>query len=183
MAGDGRSDVDDTTAGAATVSLRRATPDDAAGVAAVLNAVIEGGRHSLLDTPFSVADERAFIAGLSARAFIHVAEAGAVIVGFQTVEPWNAFVTHEFDHVATMGTWVDAAWRRRGVGRRLAGQSFAAARRLGYTKVFTDVRADNVDSLAFHLSLGFTIVGTARGQARLRGRDIDVVFIERVLDA
>ncbi len=148
----------------------------------MLNAIIEEGRHSLLDTPFSVADERAFIEALPARAFLHVAEAGGAIVGVQTVEPWSSFASHECDHVATMGTWVGKAWRRRGVGRLLAQASFAAARSLGYEKVFTDLRSDNPGSLAFHLGLGFTVVGAARRQARVAGRDVDVVFIERFLE-
>ena len=159
--------------------VRRAMPADAAAVAVVLNAVIADGRHSLLDTQFTVAEERAFIEGLPARGFLHVAEApGRGIIGFQTVEPWSTFVTTEFDHVAAMGTYVDAASRRRGVGRRLAAESFAAARALGYEKVFTDIRADNVDSLAYHLGLGFSVVGAARRHARAGGRLVDVLFVE-----
>ena len=95
--------------------------------------------------------------------------------------PWNTFVTHGFDHVATMGTYVDERQRRRGVGAALAAASFAAARELGYDKIFTDLRADNLDSLGYHLALGFTVVGVARGHARLAGRDVDVIFIERFL--
>ena len=161
--------------------IRRATPGDAAGVAAVLNGVIAGGRHSLLDTPFTVAAERAYIKALPARSFLHVAEEAGVIVAFQTVIPWNTFVTHEFDHVATMGTYVDERHRRRGVGAALAAASFAAALEMGYEKIFTDLRADNLDSLGYHLALGFAVVGAARGQARVAGRAIDVIFIERFL--
>ena len=160
------------------MSIRRATPDDAAGVAAVLNGVIAGGRHSLLDTPFSVAEERAYIEALPERSFIHVAEAAGRIIAFQTVNPWNTFTTREFDHVATMGTYVDERHRRRGVGAALAAASFDAALGLGYEKIFTDLRADNLDSLGYHLALGFTIVGSARRHARVAGRDIDVIFIE-----
>jgi L-amino acid N-acyltransferase YncA len=171
--------VDVTSAG---TKIRRASVDDAAGIATVLNRVIEGGRHSLLDTTFTVAEERAFIEALPERAFIQVAETpDGAVAGFQTVEPWNAFVTHEFDHVATMGTYVAEEHRRRGVGGALAAASFAAARAAGYEKVFTDVRADNLDSLCYHLSLGFSVVGSARRHARVRGRDIDVVFIEAFL--
>jgi len=113
---------------------------------------------------------------------LNVAEApGDGIVGFQAVIPWNTFATAAFDHVATMGTYVDAAHRREGVGAALARASFAAARALGYEKIFTDVRADNPASLAYHLALGFTVAGTARGQARTGGRDVDVVFVERFL--
>jgi phosphinothricin acetyltransferase len=162
--------------------IRRATPEDAAGVAAVLNGAILGGSPTLLDTPFSVEDERAHIEGLPARGFIHVAELpGAGIVGFQAVIPWSDFVTTAHDHVATMGTYVDARHRRRGVGAALARASFAAALALGYEKVFTDLRADNLASLAYHLALGFALCGAARGQARDADRDVDVLFIERSL--
>ena len=167
---------------AAAVIVRRAGPDAAAGVAAVLNGVIAGGSPTLLDTQVSVEQERAYIEGLPARSFLHVAEApGAGVVGFQTVIPWNTFVTTEFDHVATMGTYVDAAHRRQGVGAALARSSFAAALALGYDKIFTDLRADNLDSLAYHLALGFGVVGTARRHARVRGGDVDVLFVERFL--
>lgn len=164
------------------VGIRKATPRDAEGVAAVLNGAILGGSPTLLDTPFSVEDERAYIEGLPARGFIHVAETrDGGIVGFQTVIPWSEFVTSAHDHVATMGTYVDAAHRRRGVGEALARASFAAALDLGYEKIFTDLRADNAASLAYHLSLGFTVAGVARGQARAGGRDVDVLFIELFL--
>jgi L-amino acid N-acyltransferase YncA len=167
---------------AASINIRRAGPDDAAGVAAVLNGVIVAGSPTLLDTPFTVDEERAYIESLPARSFLHVAEApGAGIVGFQTVIPWNTFVTTEFDHVATIGTYVDAAHRRQGVGAALARSSFAAALALGYDKLFTDLRADNLDSLAYHLALGFSVVGAARRHARVRGVDVDVLFIERFL--
>lgn len=163
------------------ISIRRATPDDAAGVAAVLNGVIAGGRHSLLDTPFTVAEERAYMEALPERSFLHVAEAAGDIIAFQTVNPWNTSATRELDHVATMGTYVDERHRRRGVGAALAATSFAAALEMGYEKIYTDLRADNLDSLGYHLALGFTIVGAARRHARVAGRDIDVIFIERFL--
>lgn len=166
----------------ATLTIRRATPDDAAGVAAVLNGAILGGSPTILDTPVSVEDERAYIEDLPARGFILVAETpDAGIVGFQAVIPWSDFATTAHDHVATMGTFVSAAHRRLGVGEALARRSFAAALDLGYEKIFTDLRADNVASLAYHLSLGFTVVGAARGQARVGDRDVDVLFIERFL--
>jgi len=167
---------------APAVTIRVAGLDDAAGVAAVINGAILGGSPTLLDTTFTVEEERAYIESLPARSFIHVAEAPAAgIVGFQTVTPWSTFVTTEFDHVATMGTYVDAARRRQGVGAALARSSFAAALALGYDKIFTDLRVDNFVSLAYHLSLGFTVAGAARRHARVGDRDVDVLFIERFL--
>ena len=163
-------------------TVRRATIDDAGGVAAVLNEVIAGGRHSLLDTPFSDDAEREYIAALPERAFIHVAEMPAQgIVAFQSLEPWAGLAGHVCAHVATMGTYVTERHRRRGLGGRLAQASFALARELRFEKVFTEVRADNAGSLSYYLSLGFTVVGTAGRQARVGARYVDVVFVERFL--
>jgi len=162
--------------------IRPVTLDDAEGVARVLNEAIVDGRYSLLDTPFSVAAERDYIAAFPARGVFNVAELeGAGIVAAQSLEPFSQYTTHEHDHVLTMGTWVSEAYRRRGVAGRLAEVSIAAARERGFKKVFTDIRADNLPSLAFHLALGFTVVGAARRQARVGDRYIDVVFVERFL--
>jgi L-amino acid N-acyltransferase YncA len=164
------------------IVVRRATADDAAAVARLINEVILAGLPSLLDTPFGDDEERAYIAALPARGFIHVAELpDGSVIGSQTIVPAGDFATHQLDHVATIGTWIDARYRRRGVGRRLAEASFAAARALGYEKIFTDVRDDNVDSLAFHVSLGFRVAGTARRQAKAAGRYHDVWLIEQFL--
>jgi phosphinothricin acetyltransferase len=103
------------------------------------------------------------------------------IAALQTIEPYASFVTRAFDHVATMGTWVHEASRRRGLGRRLCTASFALAREHGFGQVFTDIRADNSESVAFHRAMGFGVVGTAKHLACLGGRYVDVVFVERDL--
>ena len=162
--------------------VRSVTPDDAEGVARVLNEAIVDGRYSLLDTPFPVEAERAYIAAFPPRGVFNVGELdGEGIVAVQSLEPFSQYTTHEHDHVLTMGTWVSEPFRRRGIARSLAEVSFATARERGFEKVFTDIRADNLPSLAFHLALGFAVVGTARRQARLGERYVDVVFVERFL--
>ena len=49
-------------------------PDDAAAVASVLNSVILEGEHTALTTPFTEAEERAFIEELCDRSALFVAE-------------------------------------------------------------------------------------------------------------
>ena len=56
------------------LTIRTATADDAAAVAAVMNAVIAEGGLTLFDRPFSEAEERAFIGSLGPRSALHVVE-------------------------------------------------------------------------------------------------------------
>jgi len=63
----------------------------------------------------------------------------------------------------------------------LFASTFEAARGKGYEKILTYVRADNPAALATYLGQGFRIVGTAQKQAKVRGRYVDEIIIERLL--
>jgi L-amino acid N-acyltransferase YncA len=58
----------------------------------------------------------------------------------------------------------------------------SAAKAKGYEKLLTFVRADNPDALATYVAHGFRVIGTAVRHARLDGRYIDEILIERALD-
>ncbi len=162
--------------------IREVQLDDAEAIVCILNPIIEAGVYTVLDTPLTAEAEREFIANFPQSGVFHVAERrqDGKIVGFQTLEPYGTY-TRAFDHVAIMGTFVNLSQRRQGIGSQLSKVSFEWARQKGYEKIFTYVRADNLASLAFHLQLGFRIVGTAQRQAKFGGRYVDEIIIEKFL--
>lgn len=162
--------------------VREVEPGDAEAIAGILNPIIEAGLYTVLDTPLTVEAEREYIVNFPQRGVFHVAEnrEDGRVVGLQSVEPYATY-THAFDHVAVMGTFVRLSERRQGIGLRLSEVTFEAARQKGFEKVFTFVRADNWASLAFHLRLGFRIIGTARAQAKCGGNYVDEILIETFL--
>ncbi len=83
--------------------------------------------------------------------------------------------------MATVGTYVDVGERRQGIASRLFAATFEAAVGLGYEKIFTYVRGDNPGALKTYLSQGFEVVGTARQQAKVNGRYVDEIIIEKLL--
>jgi len=162
--------------------VREVRPDDTEAILRILNPIIESGAYSALDTPFTIEAEQEFIHSFPQRGVFHVAEESQEqrVVGFQTVEPFATY-TRAFDHVGVVATFVELACRGRGVGRRLAEATFEQARRKGYEKLFTFVRADNRDALRFYCGLGFRVIGTAARQARIGGKYVDEVIIEKFL--
>src|SRR5262249_47852373 len=126
------------------LTIRDAKPDDAAGIVAIFNPIIEAGSFTLFDTPFSIEAERSYISGLAPRDIFHVAvrNSDEAIVGFQSMSPFATY-THAFDHVGVIGTYVDLGNRRQGISSSLFPVTFEAARRKGYEKIFTYIRADN----------------------------------------
>lgn len=51
----------------------------------------------------------------------------------------------------------------------------------GYEKIFTFIRADNPAALASYAKQGFRVVGTAQRQAKINGRYVDEIIVEKLL--
>ncbi|PJE54663.1 MULTISPECIES: GNAT family N-acetyltransferase [unclassified Marinomonas] len=165
-----------------TLLVREAQTKDAQDIVNILNPIIEEGLFTILDITFSVEDEEQFIQDFPERGVFHVAlnEEGSSVIGFQNVEPFAAY-THAFDHVGIIGTFVDASCRRQGVASILFKATFNLARSKGYEKLFAYVREDNPNALATYLRQGFEVVGTAKKHAKVRGKYIDEILIEKFL--
>jgi L-amino acid N-acyltransferase YncA len=162
------------------IEIRDVRIEDAGDIAAILNPIIAPRCYTALDTPVTVDQERDFIRTFPARGIFLAAvdTSSNRIAGFQDVSPFAGF-THAFDHVGVIGTYVDLERRRQGIATRLFAATFDAARRKGYEKFFTYVRADNEAGLKAYLRQGFRVVGTAGGHAKIDGRYIDEIVIEK----
>ncbi len=162
--------------------IRQARPEDAEAIVAVFNPIIESGLYTAFDTPFTAEAEREYIRDFPVRGIFHVAvrQPDERIVGFQSMEPFATY-TRAFDHVGVIGTYVDLACRRQGIASRLFDATFEAARGKGYEKLFTYIRADNPAALATYLKQGFQIVGETKRQARINGKYVNEIIIEKPL--
>ncbi len=162
--------------------VRQAHVNDANAIRGILNPIIEAGTHTILDTIFSLEEEKEFISNFPERGIFHVAEddQGKNIAGFQTIEPFANY-TRAFDHVGIIGTYVDASFRRQGVASALFQASFAAMNTKGYEKLFAYVRGDNLDALASYMKQGFRIIGSAHKHAKIKGTYVDEIMIEKLL--
>lgn len=162
--------------------IRHAQPTDAAEIAGILNPIIESGNYTALDTPFTIEEEREFITNFPQRGVFHVAIDPEIsrIVGFQNVEPFANY-THAFDHVGIIGTFVDSSVRRQGVASSLFQATLEALVQKGYEKLFAYVRGDNLTALATYLKHGFRIIGSAQKHAKINGKYVDEILIEKLL--
>jgi L-amino acid N-acyltransferase YncA len=162
--------------------VRDVDPADAEAIVRILNPIIEARVFTAFDTPFSVDAERDYILNFPRRGIWKVAvrQSDQTLAGFQIMEPFATY-TKAFDHVGTLGTYVDLGLRRQGVAKGLFGATFKAALQKGYEKIFTFVRADNPAALRAYLGQGFVVIGTAQRHAKIDGRYIDEILIEKAL--
>ena len=166
------------------IEIRDVRIEDAEEILAILNPIIAARCYTAMDAPFTIEVEREFIRTFPERGtFLAAVDTELTrIVGFQNVSPFADF-TRAFDHVGVIGTYVDLQLTRRGIATRLFEATYQAARRKGYEKFFTYVRADNEAGLQTYLRQGFRIVGKAERQARIDGRYIAEVVIEKVFSS
>lgn len=163
--------------------VREARPEDAEAIVGIFNPIIATGLYTVFDTPFTVEAEREYILNFPPQGIFHVAvrRADQQLVGFQSMEPFATY-THAFAHVGVIGTYVNLALRRQGIAASLFAATFESARRKGYEKLFTYVRADNPAALATYSRAGFQIAGTAIKQAKLNGKYVDEIIVEKFLE-
>jgi L-amino acid N-acyltransferase YncA len=161
--------------------VRDVVASDAPAIIGILNPIIETRAYTVFDAPFTLEQEHAYIVKFPARGIWKVAVDGSDerVVGFQVMEPFGPY-TRAFDHVGTLGTYVDRQQRRCGVAKALFAATFAAARQKGYEKIFTFVRADNPVALATYQAHGFEVIGRARRHTKIDGRYVDEILIEKI---
>lgn len=133
--------------------IRPATPADAAGMAAVLRAIIALTGRDRPATADYVLEQ--YIAHPD-RVACSVAVASGEILGFQSLRlaragnPWA--VTPGY---GIIGTHIGPAAHRRGVGRALFAVSLAAARAAGLPAIDASIGEANTLGLAYYEAIGF----------------------------
>jgi L-amino acid N-acyltransferase YncA len=131
--------------------IRAATPEDAAGMAALLNAVIAIGGTTAHEHPKSEAEVREdYVTGADVLAAV-VAEDHGRIIGWQSVG-----IYHGEPHI---GTFVQPGIQAKGTGAALFALTCKILRAAGIREIIAHIRADNVPGLAYYARIGFRDIG------------------------
>lgn len=151
------------------LSVRPAQPDDAPGLAGLLNPIIEAGGTTAMEDPLdpaTLADW--FICGPHALA-CHIATDESGPLGFQALSTFPVLPPGWAD----IGTFVRRGLHRAGVGTALLAATSAAARAHGVVALNATIRADNTGGLGFYRARGFVPYAVSPGQPLRDGTPVD----------
>lgn len=164
-----------------TVTIRRATPNDAAAFARIMSdpAVYPG----LMQVPFG--DEHLWRARLEKRCapdgegLLLAAELDGTVVGNAGLDSVGTALRRR--HVMAIGMAVASGAQRRGVGRALlAALCDYADNWAGVLRLELTVYADNAPAIALYRGLGFVHEGTHRAYALRDGVYVDAHAMARL---
>ena len=166
-----------------TVTIRRATPADAAGYARVMSdpAVYPG----LMQLPYNNEQQwRERLTEITAPGkvdLILVAERDGAIVGNCGLHPLNLPAQVRRRHVASIGIAVAAEAQGQGIGSALMqAMCDYADRWLGLLRLELTVYVDNARAIALYRRFGFETEGRMRGYAMRDGELVDAFSMARI---
>jgi L-amino acid N-acyltransferase YncA len=161
--------------------VRTASVDDAAAIAEIYNQGVEDRVATYETEPRSAEDQQAWLRSIAGRYPAVVAQIDGQIVGWAGTGPYR---TREcYRGIGEFSMYVRRDWRGRGVGDLLLAGLISEAERLGLWKLLSRIFPFNEASRALCRKHGFREVGVYEKHARLDGRWLDVVIVERLISA
>jgi L-amino acid N-acyltransferase YncA len=161
------------------IHIRTASVDDAAAIAEIYNQGIED-RVATFETALrSAEDQRAWLQSIDGRYPGVVAQIDGEIIGWAGATRYRQRECYR--GIGEFSMYVRRDWRGRGVGDLLVAALVTEAERLGLWKLLSRIFPFNEASRALCRKHGFREVGVYEKHARLDGRWLDVVIVERVI--
>lgn len=166
------------------IAIRDAAPADIDAITEITNALIATTTYEWTSTPHTVADrlgwlDRHRVDGHPVLVAVDPTGAGDRVVGwagyddFRDTAKWPGYlpVVEHTIHVR------ERCWGQ-GIGRRLMDALADRARADGKRAIVGAIDGENVDSVEFHLRLGFVEVGRLPGIGVKFGRPLDLVLVQ-----
>ena len=163
------------------IHIRIASVDDAAAIAEIYNQGIED-RVATFETELrSAEDQLAWLQAIAGCYPAVVAQIDREIIGWAGAGPYRD--RECYWGIGEFSMYVRRDWRARGVGNLLVAALISEAERLGLWKLLSRIFPFNEASRALCCKHGFREVGVYEKHARLDGRWLDVVIVERLISS
>lgn len=165
------------------VNIRPATPDDAAALAAIYGHHVLHGFGTFEEIPPSPQEMEQRRQAVVRRGLPYlVAEIDGAVAGFAYAGPFRTRAAYRY--TVEDSVYIAADRQGQGVGKALLTAVIAACEPLGLRQMIAMIGdSANGGSIGLHRACGFTPAGTLIAAGFKAGRWVDVVVMQRTLNA
>jgi phosphinothricin acetyltransferase len=162
--------------------IRPATEQDIPAITAIFNEAVANSNAIWTEKQDSDAERLAWMQARLALGYpVLVAAEGPVVLGYGAFGDFRAFPGYRYS--VEHSVYIHADHRGRGLGRVIVDELVSAATALGKHVMIAGIDGGNPASLRLHARAGFVEVARMPEVGRKFGRWLDLVFMQRLLDA
>jgi L-amino acid N-acyltransferase len=162
------------------MEIRAATEADLPAILAITNDAILNTTSSWNVHPTTLAARRQWLAERQAAGLpVLVGAVDGAVAGFGSYGSFRAWDGYRL--TVEHSIYVDATFRRQGIGRRLLAALIDHATEADMHVMMGVISADNTISIALHEEFGFEIVGRLPEVGRKFDRWLDLVLMQKML--
>ncbi|MBR0935319.1 GNAT family N-acetyltransferase [Bradyrhizobium jicamae] len=164
------------------MEIRPATAQDIPAITAIYNEAVANSNAVWTEKQDTEADRLVWLTARQALGYpVLVAAEGSIVLGYGTFGDFRAWPGYRYS--VEHSVYIHTDHRGRRLGRIIVEELIAAATVLGKHVLIAGIDGGNQASLRLHASLGFVEVARMPEIGRKFGRWLDLVFMQRVLDA
>ena len=161
------------------IRVRLAVRDDAEAIRRIYNHEVVHTTHTFDLVPRTLDEQVAWLTERDGALGVVVAELDGSVAGFASLSEYRPRAAYRTSVESSV--YVDAPFRRTGVGARLMTELIELATARGFHTMLARIAGGHEASIALHRSVGFATVGTEREVGRKLGNWLDVVIMQRML--
>jgi L-amino acid N-acyltransferase YncA len=161
------------------VSIRDATSDDAAAIAAIYNRYVLDTTITFEEEAVTEDEMRARIAEVQTASLTWLVATDERLLGFAYASKWKGRCAYRFSAEVTV--YLDEGAAGRGLGSRLYAELFERLRAAGMHSVLAGIALPNESSVALHEKMGMEKVAHFGEVGFKLGRWVDVGYWQRTL--
>jgi phosphinothricin acetyltransferase len=164
------------------VEIRQAKEADLSGILAIVNDAILNSTAIWSHYAYTLDSRKAWLAERHQKNYpVFVAILGGEVAGFSS---FGDFRPHDgYLHSVEHSVYVHRHHHGKGIGKQLMLPLFEVAKALGKHVMIGGIEAGNTGSLKFHRDLGFVETGRLKEVGFKFDRWLDLVFMQKILDA
>lgn len=161
------------------VQIRASTSADYAAIASIYNEAIATGSITFDTRQFEASDIQAWVNKFCDRECLLVIERQQRVLGWGIVKQYSDRPGYRV--CCETSIYLTFAEKGQGLGKKMLTALLQKVVELGYHHVVVKIVATNDDSIAFHKSFGFEMVGVQREVGHVADRWQDVAIMQLIL--